>query len=301
MRANVKAALLLALAMLSFSAMAALAKLASGAVPFTETVFFRGVVGLPVLYLLAKREGANLWGHRRWLLLARGAAGSAALFLLFYAVTVIPVANALLLNQATPIFVLPLSFLVLRERITWPKVGLVVLALIGSWLVIRPRADLASLASLLALISALFAALAYVLVRLLTRTEHTLTIVFWFVVVSTLSAALPMALTFVLPSWSTLALLLGVGVFATAGQVMLTMAYRRGEASRLSVIGSFGAVLGAGWDVVLWGHWPDAVTVLGAALVIGSCVLVGTLRDQRPAARGDASLPKRMPRRVSVD
>lgn len=279
MRGHSKAALLLAGAMVSFSAMAALAKATSPGIPFVETVFFRGVVGLPVLLFLARRENIGLAGRRKGLLLLRAFFGTVALFLLFYAVTVIPVANALLLNQATPIFVLPLSALVLRERITWKKAGLVFLALFGATLVIRPSGDLASIASGLALGSALFAAGAYVTVRLLTRTEHTLAIVYWFVWVSTLASALPMAAVFVVPTLYELALLLGVGVFATSGQVLLTMAYRRGEAGRLSVIGSFGAVLGAVWDALVWGHLPDLLTIVGAVLVIGSCALVSTLRE----------------------
>ncbi|MCU0663743.1 MAG: DMT family transporter [Myxococcota bacterium] len=279
MRGDYKAALLLAGAMVSFSAMAATAKLTSPAIPFVETVFFRGVVGLPVLYFLARRKKTDLRGRHKGRLLLRGLAGTAALFLLFYAVTVIPVANALLLNQATPIFVLPLSALILAERITWRKTLLAFLALVGAALVIKPGANIASFASLLALCSAAFAAIAYVQVRLLTRTENTLTIVFWFVGTSTVCAALPMIPVFVSPSPYSLMLLLGVGVFATAGQLLLTMAYRRGEASRLSIIGSLGAVLGALWDVLLWGHVPDAFTVAGAMLVIGCCALMSSLRE----------------------
>ena len=71
MRPQVKAALILVAAMLSFSAMGALVKWLGREIPAVEAVFFRGAVGLPILALLARREGVSLAGRRRGLLLAR--------------------------------------------------------------------------------------------------------------------------------------------------------------------------------------------------------------------------------------
>ena len=283
MNQQTKGALILVLAMLSFSAMGAMAKLAADSVSSFEVVFFRGLVGMAIIAAVAGRRGVSVLGKRKGLLLARGLTGSCAMLMFFYALSKIPVGNAILLNQMTPIFVLPLAALFLKERITWRHLVFVPLALVGAALVIKPSAAAINLPGFVALCSAGFAAGAYVLVRKLTATEATLTIVFWFTWVSTVFAVPFMWSSFVLPDLPTLGVLVGVGVFGTLGQLFLTKAYGLGEAGRLAVLGSLGAIFGAGWDLVLWQHVPDLLTGAGGALIIISCAMLQRMRHAKTA------------------
>jgi drug/metabolite transporter (DMT)-like permease len=282
MSPQVKGALILVMAMLSFSTMGALAKLAASEVSSFEVVFFRGLVGMLIIPLVAWRRGVSVLGRRKGLLLARGAVGSTALVMFFYALANIPVGNAILLNQMTPIFVLPLAALFLGEKITWRHLVFVPLALVGAALVIKPSPAVINVPGFVALCSAAFAAGAYVLVRKLTATESTFTIVFWFTWVSMVVAVPFMWSSFVIPDPPTMAALVGVGVFGTVGQLLLTVAYRLGEAGRLAVLGSLGAIFGAGWDLVLWDHVPDLLTAGGGALVILACAMLQRMRHAAP-------------------
>ena len=278
----IKGALIMVGAALSFSVMGMLVKVASPEVPTMEAIFFRGLVGLPIVVIAARRRGVRLRGNRRWLLAGRGVFGSIGLVMFFYALGRIPVADSLLLNQATAIFVLPLAAIFLRERITALHIALVLLALGGAILVIRPGGDVTNVAGFVGLGSALFAGMAYVLIRKLTATESTLTIVFWFICTATL-VSLPLALpVWVTPSPRMLGVLFAMGLAGTAGQLLTTTAYSYGEAGRLAVLGSLGAVFGAGWDVLLWSHVPPPLTVVGALTVIFACAAVQLLR-QHPA------------------
>ena len=81
-----------------------------------------------------------------------------------------------------------------------------------------------------------------------------------------------------------MAALAGTGVTAAIGQLLLTMAYRRGEVGRLTVIGGLGALFGAGFDLALWGHVPDGVTALGGLVVIAACAAM-QLMGARPGDR----------------
>jgi drug/metabolite transporter (DMT)-like permease len=279
MRAHVKGASYLALAMLAFATMSALTKIASKEVPFMEAAFFRGVVGLPVIALLAWRFEVSLAGTRRGLLVLRGVAGTASILLLYYAVSHIPVADSMLLNQMAPIFVLPLAAVVLRERITALHALLVVLALAGAALVLRPRLDVVNVPGIAALVSALFAAVAYVTVRRLAG-ESSLTVVFWFTAISTLISLPLMIPFFVWPGPRSLAALLGMACMATAGQLLLTRAYRHGEAGRLAVIGSTSAIWGAVFDFAIWGHVPVRGTVIGGVMVIAACSAIQMMKGR---------------------
>jgi drug/metabolite transporter (DMT)-like permease len=290
MRLQVRAALILALAVSCFSAMSALGKLAGQQVPSIEIVFFRSLVGTPIILVMALRRRASLLGRRKGLLLVRSVSGTLAMLGFFYALTQIPVADAVLLNQTAPVFVLPMAAFYLGERITWRHVVLALTALVGAALVIKPSFDVVNVPGLVALGSAFFVAIAYVSIRKLTATEHPLTIVLWFTALSTLATAPPAFADFVVPSPEAAAALVGVGVFGAVGQLLMTQAYAYGEAGRLAVIGSLGAVLGAGWDLVLWDHAPDLMTAAGGVLVIGASATLQVIRRSGPDV--DASAPR---------
>lgn len=178
MSSQVKGALILLGAMVSFSASSALGKLASDQVSFSQVVLARGLVGLVILGAVAWRRKLSLAGVNRRLLVLRGVCGTTAMLLYFWALSEIPVADTMLLNQTTPVFVLPLAAFFLKERISWKHGVLVALALAGVIMVIRPTGGAISAAGVVALLSAFFAACAYVVVRRLARTDHPLTIVF---------------------------------------------------------------------------------------------------------------------------
>lgn len=265
------AALYLVAATFSFSTMSLVVKVAAPRYPAAELVLIRGVIGLPILWVLARFQRASLLGRRRGLLLGRAAAGTIALFLFFTSLEHLPVAQAMLLNQSTPIFALPLAALFLGERITLRHALLVSLAIAGVVLIVRPQAATLNVPALLGLLSALFAAAAYVQVRELAMTERPVTIVFWFTAVSAVAGLVAALPSFVPPRPGDLPALLGVGAFAMLGQVLLTMAYARGEVGRLAVLGSLGAVFGAIWDLAIWGHVPDGWTALGGGIAIAAC------------------------------
>jgi drug/metabolite transporter (DMT)-like permease len=286
MHRQVKGALILVAGVLCFSVMSALGKIAGQEVPSIEIVFFRSLVGIPLVLILALRQRVSLLGKRRGLLLVRCVSGTVAMMMFFYALTKIPVADTLLLNQTAPIWVLPMAALFLGERITARHVLLAAVALVGVALVIKPSLDVVNVPGLVALTSAFFVAIAYVSIRKLTATESSLTIVLWFTVISVLITLPPTVAVFVVPSAVTAAALLGVGLFGTVGQLLMTQAYSYGEAGRLAVIGSLGAVFGAGWDLVLWGHVPDLLTAVGGVLVIGASAYLQIIRRTGSAGGG---------------
>jgi drug/metabolite transporter (DMT)-like permease len=184
---------------------------------------------------------------------------------------------------------LPMAALFLKERITVYHGLLALLAVVGVALVVKPSADIDVTPALLALASAFFAAIAYVLIRKLSFTEHPLTIVFWFNLISTIAAVPVAAPSLVLPSWTTAAVLLGMALLGTLGQVLMTHAYRHSEAGRLAVVGSTGAIFGALFDYLVWDHLPDALTALGGILVIISCAMIQVVGKKRVSVRASSA------------
>lgn len=274
MKSAFKGPALLVTAMFMFAAMGIFVKSAGKQVPTSEIVVFRCLASMIAIFGLSRKEKISLKGNRRGLLFLRGAFGTAALFMFFYAMTRIPVADTILLNQTAPVFILPLAALFLKEKISARHVFFVATALVGVAFVIKPQGDMMNYPAFLALFSAVFSAFAYMLIRKLTETEHPLTIVYWFNMIGFLAAVPVSVPVFVMPSLSTSLDLLAMGVLATLGQIFMTFAYRYAEAGRLAVMGSFGALFGALFDYLALNHLPDAVSAAGGLLVIISCTLI---------------------------
>ena len=272
---------------LAFSLMSAVVKHAGARLPSQELVFARSVVAIAISVAMMRRAGVHTLGNRRWLLLARGVWGYAALSCGFYAVTVLPLAEATMIQYLHPVFTAMLAAVVLGERADRSLAASVVFGTAGVLLVTRPAflfdaggATLDPVGVAAALGGALLTAVAYVGVRELSRTEQPLVIVLWFPLVS-LPASIPGTIAYgVWPrGWEWLALL-GVGVLAQIGQVCLTRGLALEPAGRAMAISYVQIAFAALWGVLFFGEIPGVPTLLGSALVI-----VGTAIGARAVFR----------------
>ncbi len=273
------------LAAFFFALMAALVKLACRRLPPMEVVFARSVLSALLSLGLALRAGAPLLGQKRALLIARGVVGSTALALYFYAIAHLPLAGAVTVQYTNPIWLALFAPLVLRESTGGRVWTAVVIAFAGALLIVKPEGGLSLWPGAAALGSAIGAAAAYALVRVLSRTEHPLTIVLYFPFISAL-VSLPFVLTdFVAPrGWEWLALA-GVAVTTTIAQVFLTWSLKLEPAARATGVSYWGILFGAvfGW---IWFHErPDALAFGGGTLIIAATALLA--RSQATPTQAD--------------
>ena len=271
------------LAAACFAVMSACVKAASAHAGTELIVFFRSGVSLLLLLpwllrrglgvLATRRPGAHLW---------RAAFGTCAIFSFFYAIAHLHLAEAILLTYSTPLFIPFIAWAMLREPPPPVIFGAIALGFAGIALIAKPGAGHPlSLATWVGVLSAVCAASALVGIRRMSDTEPAPRIVFYFSALSTLVAAVPAALAWQTPDAPQLALLLGVGVFATAGQLSLTHAYGLAPAARIGAFTYSSVVFGGLIAWAVWGDVPDATSMAGMALVFACCMLAGW----RPAPR----------------
>lgn len=260
----------MAVASVLFAVMGLFVKIASHSVAVSQVVFFRN--GLGLLLLLA---GAALWriplqGQNRRMLLIRSISGCVALALYFFAISRIPLADAVLLNYTSPFFATLLAWIVLKEPVAKGMLMALLVAFVGVILVVHPTGAWDPIGSLAGLASGAFAGAAYVAVRRMRGVERPWVIVTWFAAVAS-ALTLPWAL--MAPSWPTPEVWPAVGMVAlcaTVAQLFMTRAYRGlsnvvgGTASLLTVV--VASVLGA----VFLNEPPDLWTVMGGGLILGS-------------------------------
>ena len=264
---------------LSFSLMGVCVKQVGGRIPAAEVVFARAIVSVALSWWLLHRAGIPAWGKRRWLLIWRGAIGTAALVCVYAALAALPLAAATVLQYLYPPFTALLAWLMLGEPIGKRVLAAMALGWLGVLLVAQPAgllqggATLALVPVLIAVAGALFTALAYVSVRSLGTSEHPLVIVFYFPLVA-LPLSLPLvALNPVLPTPAELLWLVGVGVFTQLGQVYLTRSLTALPAARATAISYVQVLFAGGWGWLLFGESIDSWTIAGAGLVLAATLV----------------------------
>lgn len=236
-------------------------------IPAHEVVFFRAGISFGVCLAQLLRRGVSPWGHRRKLLLARGAAGTAALLLYFHTLQSMPLATAVTVQYLSPLFTVLIAGLFLREGATSREWGGFVLAFAGVALVkgVDPRVSAPDLAFGLA--AALFSALAYNFVRLLRESDDPLVVVFYFPLV-TLPVVGPYTLThWTQPHGTDWVWLLAVGLLTQAGQIHLTRAYHLERASRVSHFTYVGVLFALFFGYVFFGEGVPVLALLGMILI----------------------------------
>jgi drug/metabolite transporter (DMT)-like permease len=162
----------------------------------------------------------------------------------------------------------------LGEKVRLHRWSAVIVGFVGVMIMARPVELLSgsfNLGVVVALGSALTSALAMAMVRQLSRSEASLTIIFYFSAIGAVLLGLAMLpFHFVVPSWHEMPLVVAVGLVGGTAQFFLTQAYRYSPASALSPF-TYTALIWStflGW--VVWAEVPSVATVAGAAIVIAS-------------------------------
>ncbi len=283
----------MALSALFFSLMSLFVKIAGRTFPTMELVFARAVVVSALALVDIRRRGARLRSSEWRLLSLRGLVGLAALTCFYFAVVHLPLAEVTVIHFTNPVFTAIIAAVFLAEGLRSREVALTLVSLAGVVLVARPSAMLAGgddhyqLAVAAALAGAILAAVAYSLVRHLRR-EDAMVIVFYFAAVSVVVALPLMASVFVMPrGWEWLTLL-AVGVATFLGQLFMTLGLQRERAARATAVGYLQIVFAATWGILFFGEVPRLTTLAGAAVIVGSTLLLARLREHPPAgARGE--------------
>ena len=249
----------------------AVVKELSARYPLGELLAFRFAIAA-LLFTLALRAAGGipaLATRRPGLHAVRTASGIVSLGLLFVAIAHIPLAETSVLINTAPFFVVIFSIPLLGETIGFRRWAAVLLGFCGVLLIAQPGGLAIGTGLLAAIGSALFAALVTITVRMLSRSETTATIGFYYnacgALVYTLSAWLG---DWALPATDDYGLFLVFGILAAAQQWAVNHAPRFAEASLLAPLQYLSLVFSAVLGFVFWGEIPAQPTWVGAALIV---------------------------------
>lgn len=296
-------ALWMVLAAFLFASMGLCVKIASAWFSAAELVFYRGLIGMALLALLARSQGVSLAtrypGMHAW----RSLVGVISLGAWFYAIAFLPLATGTTLNYMSSVWIA--AFVMGGALLTWrpssgsprpplqvPLVLTVLVGFAGVLLMLRPSVgEGQGFAGTVGLLSGFCAALAYMQVSALSRLgEPEARTVFYFALGSAVAGG---AATLAVgaspwPGWPAL-WLLPLGLLAAGGQLCMTLVYSRALTPRATLFVAnlqyTGIIFASLYGVLVF---DDALSPLawgGMALIAASGITASVLRAR--GAGGD--------------
>jgi drug/metabolite transporter (DMT)-like permease len=280
-----KALALLLSAVFLFEIVGVCAKLLSASYPVGMIIFARNFFALwPLALGILMLGGKSLLTTRQPRLhIVRGLVGMATMYCSFAAIGSLPLATLTALQFTMPIFMVILAALWLRERLSFAQIGAVGFGFAGAMLIANPANGTFNFATLLALLAALCGGTASVMARQLTKTDHSLTIAFYYSLASALFGAVMLTQGFMVPNLHDLALFMAAGFAGGVAQLLLTQAYRHAAVGVIAPY-EYSSLLWAslfGW--MFWGDIPTVFTLAGAVIIIAADLIVLLQAERRRA------------------
>ncbi|MBN8209678.1 DMT family transporter [Bacillus sp. NTK071] len=278
-----KGIILLLISSFGFAMMAAFVKL-SGDVPTIQKTMFRNAVSAIISFGFVMYYKERLFGKKenQKFLLLRSALGTLGIIFYFYAIDHLVLSDADMLNKLSPFLLIIFSALFLKEKAKRFQIIAIIIAFIGTLLIIKPQFSVETIPYISGLLSAIFAAGAYTVLRVLGQREKFYTVVFYFSFFSTV-VLLPFVIMFYEPmEMRQLIYLLLAGVFATLGQFGLTIAYKFAPAREISIFFYSTVVYSALISIVLFGQIPDIWSILGYVIIFSASFYM-FIRNNREA------------------
>jgi len=249
----------------------------------TEITFFRFLFSLiSVLPIIFMKSGVALLKTQQiGLHIWRGIIGAAALGLCCYSVNIMPMSENTTIMFTQPLFFLPMAYFFLKEKVDASRWIATLIGFAGILTIMQPGTDTFRIEAIVPMGAAFCFAIISMLAKKMVRDEHTLTLLFYFGLVTT-AVALPIMIPFwQTPLLSELPLLLMLGVCANLIQVCIFRAFSSADASSLSPIFYTEIGISTLFGFVFFGQIPTIYVALGAALIIGSTFAISVIETRK--------------------
>lgn len=246
--------------------------------PVPVIVFVRCIFGLLLFapYFL-RTKPADLKTDRPFLMLSRGLATMLALYCIFTAVSVIPIATVVAIQYAKPFIATVLAMIILRELVTGPRWLTIAVGFAGMLLIVQPfggqgNREAFLLGVLLAVGAMLAESYGAITLKFLTRTNTPDKIVAYMVIGMLLTSAIPGLIYWKTPNAIQLCWLFAAAIAANMFQQCMARGYAAADAtlvmpfefSRLVFAALFGAILFA--EIASAWTWIGGIVILAGAL-----------------------------------
>ena len=250
-----------------------------------EIVFLRNLAGLIVLLPWFIKNGVSAMKTKRpKLYVIRAIFGFISMLSWFWAITTIPLAEAVALNFTAPIFGTLLAIFVLHEVVRMRRWMAIIVGFLGAMIILRPGTIDPSTGTYLALFAAATMACSITCVKMLSRTESTPAMVAWAQIIILPMSLIPAIFVWEMPSPEALVIVAGMGLCATFGHLFFTRAYAIADATYVMPFDFSRLIFSAIIGFFFFAQEPDVYVWVGAAVIFASSVYIA-MREAKSTER----------------
>lgn len=251
--------------------------------PF-EVAFFRQFFGIVALAPWFIRYGlAPLRTRRLGMHGVRAFVNVIAMFAFYYALSIVPLAQVSALAFSVPIFTALLAMAFLGERARLRRWAAILFGFSGVFIAFIPdmyETGAPQLGSLLVVLSSFTWAIALIFIKVLGRTESTITITAYMVLLMTPMSLLPALAVWEWPTMGQFGWLLFIGIVGTIGQLTVVQALKEGETHVVMPIDFTKLIWAAGLGFLWFGEIPTVFTWAGGAMIFFSTTYIAWREHQ---------------------
>ena len=248
----------------------------SEAYPLGQVLFFRGFFGVILYFIIMPRERIKDFylTKRPGLHFLRCMSGLIALVAIFIALRNLPLATVVSISFAAPIFTTIFSIFLLSEKVGMFRWIAVLVGFIGIIIITEPGFSSFNIYFIYPIIFCLGLSYVAIAIRQLSTTEPVWLISLYFSIAITLASLVTLPYGWVIPNFGDLILLMLIGVFGGVANLWLGQSYKLAEVSLVSPLKYLALVFAVAFGYFIWGEIPSFKTLLGAALVIISSIII---------------------------
>lgn len=264
------------LSVISFSVMDIVVKLMSSHYPTGQLIFFRGFFGLiPILFIIPKERFGNLLKTEKIKLhLVRAFGGAFAMTFLYLGLKFLPIADAITISFAAPIFATIFSITFLNEKVRLIRWLAIFFGLTGVIIVLKPGTELFTYYSFFPILFCIGFATISIAIKKLSKTEPDYLIALYFTLVLILFGLVSISMGWKKIDISDIHYLVIIGLSGSIGNIFLTKSIREADISLVTPIKYLSLVFAiiAGW--LIFNEIPSILTISGAMLIILSTFVI---------------------------
>ena len=268
---NLRGMAMMFVAMIGHAMTLGMVRHVSAELPTFEIVFLINLTGLPILLPWFIRQGvAPFRSKRLGLHVVRAILAVSGLTAWYHAIAITPLATATALSFSAPIFATVLAAFLLGEKVGGARWFAVVLGVGGMLVILRPGIIAIELGPVLAVGSALAYAVVLTIIKVLSRTDSSVTIIAYVKVLVIPLTLVQALLVWQWPSPEAMMWLVAMGLIGTSSQFMVTQSIKEAETSVIMPLFFFQLVWMSVIGFAFFGEIPSVFAWIGGAMIVAS-------------------------------
>ena len=244
--------------------------------PIGEVLFFRGFCGMiPIFFLIPKERYFNFYKtNRPFLHFKRCVSGLVAIVAIFIALRKLPLATVVSITFAAPIFTTIMSIFFLSEKVGLYRWLAVLVGFVGILIISEPGFSSLNFYYIYPIIFCLGLSYVAIAIKQLSSTEPVWLIGLYFSFSIMIMSFFTLSQGWIMPNLKDLFLLCMVGILGGLANLWLTQSYKFAEVSLVTPLKYLALLFAIFFGYIFWDETPTIKTLLGAALVIISSIII---------------------------